>query len=185
MQTAHELFVHELTDMLDAEKQLVEALGKQAEEVTNSELKKGIVAHQKQTQKQAERLQQVFEELGESPEESECKGIRGLIEEHQTFVQEEEPSPDLIDIFTTGADIKVERYEISAYESLVRMAQMMKHRKAVQLLRENLREEQQTEKKLAALSKKLKPENMGMGEEEEEETSSRRSQGSRRGRRAA
>ena len=186
MQTAHELFVHELTDMLDAEQQLVKALGKQSEEVTNPELKKGLAAHQKQTQKQAERLQQIFEELGESPEQTECKGVRGLVAEQESFSQEEDPSEDLLDIFTTGANIKVERYEISAYESLIRMAQQMKHRQAVQLLRENLREEQQTEKKLSALSKKLQPENLGMGEEEEEEqSSSRRGQGSRKGRRAA
>ena len=186
MQTAHELFIHELTDMLDAENRLVEALGKQSEEVSNAELKKGLAAHQKQTQKQAQRLQQIFEELGESPEQTECKGIRGLVEEHQTFSEEEDPSEDLLDIFTTGANIKVERYEISAYESLIRLAQLMKHRKAVQLLQENLREEQQTEKKLSGLAKKLKPENLGMGEEEqEEEAPSRRSPASRRSRKAA
>ena len=49
--------------MLDAENRLVEALGKQSEEVSNTELKKGLSAHQKQTQKQAQRLQQIFEEL--------------------------------------------------------------------------------------------------------------------------
>ena len=32
MQTGHELFIHELQDLLDAEQQLVEALGEQAEE---------------------------------------------------------------------------------------------------------------------------------------------------------
>lgn len=32
MQTAKELFVHQLTDMLDAEQKLVEALGKMAED---------------------------------------------------------------------------------------------------------------------------------------------------------
>jgi ferritin-like metal-binding protein YciE len=186
MQTAHELFIHELTDMLDAENRLVEALGKQSEEVSNAELKKGLAAHQRQTQKQAQRVQQIFEELGESPEQTECKGIRGLVEEQQTFSEEEDPSEDLLDIFTTGANIKVERYEISAYESLIRLAQLMKHRKAVQLLQENLREEQQTEKKLSVLARKLKPENLGMGEEEqEEETPSRRSPGSRRSRKAA
>jgi hypothetical protein len=36
-------------------------------------------------------------------------------------------------------------------------------------LNQNLKEEQQTEKKMLAFSKKLKPENMGMDEEEEDE----------------
>jgi ferritin-like metal-binding protein YciE len=189
METAHELFVHELTDMLDAETQLVEALGKQSEQASNPELKKGIAAHQKQTQKQAQRIQQIFQELGEGPEQSECKGVRGLIEEYETFSKEEEPSEDLLDMFTAGAAVKVERYEISAYESLIRMAQMMKHRKAVQLLRETLKEEQQMEKRAAAMSKKLKPQNLGMGEEElggvRAQSSSGRRSGSRRSRKAA
>jgi ferritin-like metal-binding protein YciE len=169
MQTAHEMFVHELTDMLDAEQQLVEALGKQAEESSRPELQKAFQSHQAQTQKQVERLRQVFEALGEEPENAECKGIRGLIEEHDTFVQEEDPAEDLVDIFNTGAAEKVESYEICAYEGLIRMANLMKHTKASKLLQQNLKEEQQTLKKMQGFSKKLKPQNMGMGEEEEGE----------------
>jgi len=85
MQTAHELFLHELGDMLDAEKKLVEALGEQAEESSRPEVKKAFEMHQRQTEGQVERLQRVFEELGESPDESECKGIKGLKEEHDAF----------------------------------------------------------------------------------------------------
>ena len=46
MQTAHELFIHELQDMLDAEQQLVEALGSQAEESSRPELQKAFQSHQ-------------------------------------------------------------------------------------------------------------------------------------------
>ncbi len=63
MQTAHELFIHELTDILDAERRLVEALGKQAEECSRPDLKKAFETHQAQTQKQVERLEQAFESL--------------------------------------------------------------------------------------------------------------------------
>jgi ferritin-like metal-binding protein YciE len=169
MQTAHEFFIHGLTDMLSAERQLVEALGKQAEESSRPELKKAFESHREQTQKQVERLEQCFEELGEEPEETECKGIKGLIEEHDTFMEEEEPSEDITDIFNVGAATKVERYEITAYEELIRLADMMEHKKASKLLNQNLKEEQQTEKKMVGFSKKLKPEEMGMEEEEESE----------------
>jgi ferritin-like metal-binding protein YciE len=167
MQTAHELFIHELTDMLDAEQNLVEALGKQAEESSRPELQKAFQSHQAQTEKQVERLRQVFEELGEQPEDAECKGIRGLIDEHDTFLQQEDPAEDLVDIFNVGAAEKVESYEICAYESLIRMADLMGHTKASKLLNQNLKEEQQTLKKMQSFSKKLKPENLGMDEEDE------------------
>jgi len=70
MQTAHELFLHELSDMLDAERKLVEALGEQAEGAANPQLQKAFLAHQAQTEKQVQRLEQVFEQLGDEPEET-------------------------------------------------------------------------------------------------------------------
>jgi ferritin-like metal-binding protein YciE len=160
MQTAHEMFIHELQDMLDAENKLIEALGVQAEESNNPQVKKAFVTHQKQTEKQVQRLEQAFQSLGEEAEETECAGIAGLIEEHDKFKEDEDPSPDLLDIFNVGAGVKVERYEISAYESLVRMAKMMRHSKAEKLLTQNLKEEQQTLSKLESLGKKLKPERL-------------------------
>lgn len=159
--------------MLDAENQLVEALGKQAEECSRPELRKAFLSHRAETEKQVQRLKQAFQSIGEEAEEEECPGIRGLIEEHDKF-KEEDPSPDLMDIFNVGAAEKVERYEIAAYEGLVRLARMMKHTKAAQLLGQNLKEEQATLKKMSAFSKKLKPERMGMEGEEESRGSRRR-----------
>ncbi len=168
MQTAHEMFVHELTDMLDAEQKLVEALGKQADESSRPDLQKAFQSHQAQIEKQVERLRQCFELLGEEPEDAECKGIRGLIEEHDSFVEEQNPAEDLVDIFNSVAAAKVESYEIQAYQSLIRMADLMEHTKVSRLLNQTLKEEQQTLKKMEGFSRKLKPQNLGMGEEEEE-----------------
>ncbi|HEY1732570.1 MAG TPA: ferritin-like domain-containing protein [Terriglobales bacterium] len=172
MQTAHELFIHELQDMLDAEQQLVEALGSQAEESSRPELQKAFQSHQAQTEKQVERLRQVFDSIDEEPEEVECAGIRGLIEEHDHFKEEEEPAEDIMDIFNVGAAEKVESYEICAYESLIRLADQMGHTKASKLLNQNLKEEQATLKKMQGFSKKLKPQNLGMDEDEEDDADS-------------
>jgi ferritin-like metal-binding protein YciE len=180
MQTAHELFIHELTDMLDAERKLIEALGEQAENASNPQLQKAFAAHQAQTEKQVQRLEQVFESLEEQPEETECKGIKGLIEEYQTFAEEEDPSEDILDVFSISAAMKVEAYEINAYEGLIRQAREMGHNKAVKLLQQNLKEEQATWKKMDGFAKKIKPEQMGMEEEEGEEESSRSRGRSRR-----
>ena len=178
MQTAHELFLHELADILDAERKLVDALGEHANGASNPQLQKAFAAHQAQTEKQVQRLEQVFRQLGEDPEDTECKGLKGLLEEVDTF-KEENPSPDILDVFSIGAAAKVESYEINAYESLINLAREMGHNKELRLLQQNLKEEQQTLKKMQGLSKKIKPEQSGM--EEEEETGRRQ----RRGRRAA
>jgi len=180
MQTARELFVHELTDMLDAEQKLVEALGKQAEESSRPDLQKAFQSHQQQTQKQVERLQQCFDLLDEEAEETECKGIAGIIAEHHMFTEEEDPSEDLLDIFNVGAATKVESYEIAAYEGLINLAQQLDEKKVERLLNQNLKEEQQTLKKMQGFSKKLKPQQLNeeeegqgeYGESEEEEYAS-------------
>lgn len=184
MQTAHELFHHDLSDMLDAEEKLVEALGKQAEESSRPDLQKAFESHRQQTEKQVQRLEQVFESLDEEADDAECRGIRGIIEEHDEFMEGEEPSEDLVDIFNAGAACKVESYEIAAYNGLINLAQQMGHTKAVKLLNQNLKEEQQTLKKMEGLVKKLKPERLmeeeeGEEGEEMEEASSERKQPSR------
>jgi len=167
MQTAHELFLHELSDMLDAERKLVQALGEQAEGATNPQLQKAFTAHQAQTEKQVQRIEQIFEQLGEQPEETECKGLKGLLEEVESF-KEESPSEDILDVFSIGAAMKVESYEMNGYEALIRLATEMEHTKAVRLLQQNLKEEQGTWKKLDGLAKKIKPERTGHEEAEDE-----------------
>ncbi len=191
MQTAHEMFLHELSDMLDAEQKLVEALGKQSEECSRPDLQKAFDAHRQQTEKQVQRLEQVFESLEEEAEDAECKGIKGIIEEHDEFMEEEDPSEDLVDIFNVGAACKVEHYEIANYNSLINLAQQMGHSKAVKLLNQNLKEEQQTLKKMEGFVKKLKPQRLmdeeegEEGSEEMEETSERKQPQRGRSRRAA
>jgi ferritin-like metal-binding protein YciE len=169
MQSARELFIHELTDMLDAEQKLVEALGQLADDHSEQpQLQKGFESHQAQTEKQVQRIQQVFEELGEEPEETECKGMKGLIEERDSFKQEQDPADDILAIFDVGAAIKVESYEINAYNSLIELAEQLELNKAVKLLNQSLKEEEQTRTKMEAMSRKLKPESLGMEEEGEE-----------------
>jgi ferritin-like metal-binding protein YciE len=169
MQTAHELYIHELNDMFSAETMLLEALQEQAEAASNAQLKKAFESHLAQTQKQVERLQRCFEEIGEEPENEECKGMKGLVEEFRSFVQEKDPSPDILDHFACGAAAKVEQYEIKGYESLIELAESMEHNQAVKLLNQSLKEEQSTLDKMEKFGERLQPENLGMEEMEEGE----------------
>jgi ferritin-like metal-binding protein YciE len=159
MQTGHELFVHGLTDLLDGERQLVAALQELARESGNEQLKKAFESHRQETEGQVERLNECFELLGESPQQTECKGIKGLIEERKAFL-EENPTEDVLDVFDVGAAIKTEAYEICEYNSLIQLAREMKHTKVAQLLSKNLSQEKATLKRMEAFHKKLKPDEM-------------------------
>jgi ferritin-like metal-binding protein YciE len=166
MQTGHELFIHGLNDILDAEQQLVEALRELASDSSRDELKKAFESHRVQTEGHLKRLEQCFELLDEEAEKTECLGVRGLIAEKNAFGKED-PSEDLVDVFNVGAGIKSETYEICEYESLVEMATEMKHTKVAKLLRQNLKEEKAALKKLEGLSKRVKPQQMMSDDEEE------------------
>jgi ferritin-like metal-binding protein YciE len=174
METAREFCVHELNDILDAERRILKALGEQIEECERPDLKKLFQSHRAQTEKQIQRLEQCFQELDEEPEQQECHGIIGLIEEHDHF-KEEDPSEELLDVFNCGAAAKVEHYEIAAYTSIINLCKQLGLRKAERLLNQNLSEEEQMLKRVEALSKKMKISETGMEEEEEIEEAPSRS----------
>jgi ferritin-like metal-binding protein YciE len=159
MQTARELFLHELRDMLDAEHRILEILSEQREESSNTSLQDAFQAHHKQTERQIERLEQCFELIGSEAEQTECAGVKGLCEERESMIRED-PTADILDVFNVASAIKVERYEISSYESLIRLAEQIKQSKIVRLLQRNLTEEEQTLGKMTTLAARIKPEKL-------------------------
>ena len=64
----------------------------------------------------------------------------------------EKPTDELLEFFNVGAAQKVERYEITAYESLVDMADKLGLTEAVELLEETLHEEEAALNKLKAIA---------------------------------
>jgi ferritin-like metal-binding protein YciE len=154
--TARELFEHELRDMYDAEKKLVRALGTMATKCNNEELVRAFETHQRVTEEQARRLEEVFSMIGRKPRREPCVGINGLIEEFSKFAQEN-PAPQVLDVFATGAAEKVEHYEICAYESLIRLGDHLGIAEAMSLFEATLAEEQETAEELKMMAQKLGP----------------------------
>ncbi|HVL49177.1 MAG TPA: DUF892 family protein [Candidatus Thermoplasmatota archaeon] len=137
-----ELFAHELKDIYDAEHKLVEALGTLAKETKDREAKEAFESHREETQNQIGRLDQIFEMIGKEPSRGEgCEGIDGLLEEKRSFGRKN-PAPPVLEMFNLSAAAKTERYEITAYESLIRLARNLGHEEAVDLLEETLEEEE-------------------------------------------
>lgn len=144
MDNLNELFEHELKDIYDAEKRLVKVLEKQASEVADEEVSAAFEEHREQTVGQVERLERVFDIIGVKPETETCHGMVGLLREREEFIKED-PSTAVLHVFTLGAAAKVELYEISAYESLIRLAEQLDlDEEVTELLLESLEEEEET-----------------------------------------
>ena len=173
MQTIEELFEHELKDIYGAEQSLLDALQQMADESSDREIKKGYTQHRKETQAQIKRIEKVFKSMGQKPEAATCAGMEGLIKEKKLFVREK-PSEELLEFYNIGASQKVERYEITAYENLIDMAEKLGMTDAVELLEQNLQEEEATLNKLKAIASEFEVADEGELDEEEETTSSRK-----------
>lgn len=152
LESLQDLYIHELKDLLSAEKQLVKALPKMAKAAKNPELKVGFQLHLKETQEQAKRLERLLEKHDESTRTPKCKGMEGLIEEGDEMAKEE-ADDEVRDAGLIGAAQRVEHYEIAGYGCAKTYAQLLGHKEDVKILQQSLDEEGATDKKLTKLAK--------------------------------
>ncbi|HET8812875.1 MAG TPA: DUF892 family protein [Gaiella sp.] len=155
--TPRDLFLHELGDIMYVEQKLSnEVLPKLISEVTDDEFREALEQHLDQTKRHLRNVENVFEELGESPHAEQCIGFEGLKSEHDKLLSE--ASPDLVDSIDLGAAARTECYEIAAYEGLRRMAKAMGEDKAVDLLDRNLEEEKDALKTVEKIATRVSKE---------------------------
>lgn len=155
--TPRDLFLHELGDILYVEKKLVnEVLPTLIGQVQDTKFRNGLEKHLKETRGHVDNVEQVFDELGESPKTEECIGFEGLKKEQEKLVAES--SEDLIDLVNTGAAARTEHYEIAAYSGLIEMARALGEQNAVSLLDENLKSEKETLRQVESIEKTLRDE---------------------------
>jgi ferritin-like metal-binding protein YciE len=145
-----ELFLNEIKDVYNAEKQLVAALPRMAKAAQAPELQQAITKHLRETEGHVKRLEQILRSLGEPLRGKKCKGMEGLIEEGKEIL-EEDGAPEVIDAAIISAAQRVEHYEIAAYGCLRAYAQLLGNTDADRLLQQTLAEEEATDKALTAL----------------------------------
>src|SRR3954470_5104621 len=150
-QTLHDAFLDELRDAYDAEKQLIKALPKLAKAAESDDLRTAFETHLEETQGHAQRLEQVFENLGEKARGKHCDGMAGIIEEGKAVLEEDFEGTTLDACLIASAQ-RAEHYEMAAYGTLVAWARAMGHQEAVGLLEGILEEEKATDEKLTQLA---------------------------------
>ncbi|GAB7538204.1 YciE/YciF ferroxidase family protein [Burkholderia sp. 3C] len=145
--TVDDLFIHMLSDIYSAEKQLTRALARLSRAATEPELVEAFKTHLEETQGQVQRIDQVVETCGLRLKRMKCVAMEGLIEEGQELIDEIEKGP-VLDIGLVAAAQKVEHYEIAAYGSLCALARQLGLDSAATLLAETLEEEKAADLKL-------------------------------------
>jgi ferritin-like metal-binding protein YciE len=151
VKTIEDLFIHELSDIYSAEKQLTKALPRLARAAEAPELKQAFEAHLEETQGQVERIDQIVEALGIRLKRMKCAAMEGLVEEGKEVI-DEIPAGPLRDAALIGGAQKVEHYEIASYGTLSAIAKQLGYKDAIPLLQATLKEEKATDEKLTLLA---------------------------------
>jgi ferritin-like metal-binding protein YciE len=151
-----DLLVDELRDLLDAEKQLVKALGKMAKAASDDELRTAFESHRTDTEQHVVRLGTALESLGQTVRAKTCKAMQGLVKEGQEMIEEAGDAPEaLADAALIGAAQKVEHYEIAGYGTARALAEIAGEGDVLELLLLTLDEEKQADEKLTQICQRL------------------------------
>ena len=151
LESLRDLLIEQLQDLYDAEHRITKALPKMEKAATSPELKAAFRKHLGETEGQVERLEQVFEALGEKAKKKTCKAMQGLIAEGEETIQED-AEPEVRDAALIAAAQRVEHYEMAGYGTVRAYAKLLKEAKCVKLLEQTLAEERATDEALTELA---------------------------------
>ena len=150
MESLPDLLKHELGDLLYAEKTILKTIKKLSKEVKEPMLLERMTLHYAETEQQIANIERAFAAIGERAKAEKCPGILGLVEEHDEFKKDEEPSKQMLEAVDLGTALRIEHYEIAAYNTAIAIAKAMGNTECVNALSENLAQEVAMEKFLRA-----------------------------------
>src|SRR5580704_10148229 len=145
------LFHDTLKDIYFAEKKILATLPKMQKAAQSEVLAAALEKHHGETEGHVQRLEKVFEIIGERPQGKTCDAIVGITAEGSEIMAEYKGSPAL-DAGLLAAAQAVEHYEISRYGTLRTWANELGLKKAVALLEKTLKEEKNTDSTLSQLA---------------------------------
>ncbi|ODR79639.1 hypothetical protein BG842_12415 [Haladaptatus sp. W1] len=138
--STEKLLVEGLQELYYTEQQLVDALETLADQTDEESAKNAFSEYRDETQEHVERLEEVFEQIDEEPQDRNDRVVDALIEEHEEFASENDG--EVLDRYNIAAGQKTEHYEIAAYGNVTSLAQKLGYDEASDMLAETLREEQ-------------------------------------------
>ena len=145
------LFLHGLKDLYYAEKQSKKTIASMAEKATNADLKSQLQDHANHSDAHIERLDKVFDLIGEKAEGVTCEAMDGILKESKHLMEEvsDAETRDAAIVFCAQA---IDHYEITRYGSLATFAERLGNNEASELLGETLGEEEEADRRLSVLA---------------------------------
>ena len=149
----NDLLIHELKDIYNAEQQITKALPKMMKAASSDKLKTAFQDHLEMTEKQIERLDKVFEIIGEKSSGEKCKAMEGIIKEAESMMSEKAEA-SVMDAALIASAQRVEHYEIAAYGTVCTFAKQLGMDDVLKHLHTTLEEEKKTDALLTKIAEK-------------------------------
>lgn len=146
-----DLLIHELKDIYNAEQQITKALPKMMEACSSDRLRMAFQDHLKVTEQQIQRLDKVFDMVGEKATGEKCKAMEGIIKECESMMSER-ADQNVMDAALIACAQRVEHYEIAAYGTVRTYANQLGMQDVVKQLEMTLEEEKQTDALLTEIA---------------------------------
>jgi ferritin-like metal-binding protein YciE len=113
-----------------------------------------------------------MEQMGVKPGRKVCEAMRGLVEEAQHEISEQNGKGPILDLVVVASMQRIEHYEIAAYGTDIALAKALGEKEVVDLLTLTLEEEKDTDRKLTEVTEQdIMPAAMHEGETKDEEPS--------------
>jgi len=154
LENLEQLFLQELRDLYDAEDQITKALPKMIEAAHYVELKNALQEHLDVTRTQIQRLDQIFNILGEDASGQTCKGMKGVIKEGDEIISQG-GDPATVDAGIISAAQRVEHYEMAGYGTVRTYADLLGQQQISTLLQQTLDEEKEADETLTEIARSV------------------------------
>jgi ferritin-like metal-binding protein YciE len=151
MNTLQELFLQEAQELFGAERHIATILPQMAEMTTSPDLRTILQEHETQTQGHIQRLESLFQQLGQQPQEIPSPTLQALTSEAQEKLGQIQ-DPNLREAFVVAAQQKVEHFEIACYGTARSHALQLDMGDAADLLQQTLEEEKSTDLRLSRIA---------------------------------
>lgn len=149
--TLKECYVHEINNLYDAEKKLMDALPKMVEKAHAKELQDVLRSEVDEIKGQITRLEEIFRRHNVQAERGTSEGTRGLLDESEEICKSD-ASPEVRDAALISSLQRVKHYEIAAYGSARSFAKALGLDQDVSQLEESLEQEKNADRKLTKLA---------------------------------
>lgn len=146
------LFYNSVKALFCAENHLLDTIPNMIRSAQSSHLKDALADHRMQTKVHAERLQQVFEQLGQKPVLQRNEAMEELISEGEAVIESTDADTPARDLGIIMAAQKLEHYEIASYSGVTGLAERLHLSVISTLLSKSLKEDIEADNTLASIA---------------------------------